>query len=235
MGDRRIDRPSLADDHRPAGRDHRRTRFRGQMERWWLPSRPQQQDMAKPWGTAVAQLGQPHPNDPYDRNGDGIFNIKDYCPNPQDELDCGGSGDSRVRGAAGSPDTDYNANGWIDPEDLIFKFSDGVDQDGNGYKDDFVGWDAYEDDNDPFDEVQYGHGTGEARDSTAEVNNDGDAGVCPNCMVMHIRAGDSFVADVNDFAEGVIYATDNGARLIPPALRPLHTSRLAPHPTNHAD
>ena len=178
--------------------------------------------------------GSPHPNDPYDRNGDGIFNIKDYCPNPQDELDCGGSGDSRVRGAAGSPDTDYNANGWIDPEDLIFKFSDGVDQDGNGYKDDFVGWDAYEDDNDPFDEVQYGHGTGEARDSTAEVNNGGDAGVCPNCMVMHIRAGDSFVADVNDFAEGVVYATDNGASVIQSALGTLNSSRFAQEAINYA-
>ena len=178
--------------------------------------------------------GSPHPNDPYDRNGDGIFNIKDYCPNPQDELDCGGSGDSRVRGAAGSPDTDYNANGWIDPEDLIFKFSDGVDQDGNGYKDDFVGWDAYEDDNDPFDEVQYGHGTGEARDSTAEVNNGGDAGVCPNCMVMHIRAGDSFVADVNDFAEGVVYATDNGASVIQSALGTLNNSRFAQEAINYA-
>ena len=55
-----------------------------------------------------------------------------------------------------------------------------MDQDGNGYVDDFVGWDSYEDDNDPFDEVQYGHGTGEAEDSTGEVDNGaGGAGVCP--------------------------------------------------------
>ena len=56
-----------------------------------------------------------------------IFNMKDYCADPADELDCGGTGDSRVRGASGPNDTDYNANGWIDPEDLIFRFSDGVD------------------------------------------------------------------------------------------------------------
>lgn len=139
--------------------------------------------------------GGGHPNDAYDRNSDGIFNVRDYCADPAEESDCGGTGDSRVRGAAGSADTDYNANGWIDPEDLIFRFSDGVDDDGNGYTDDFAGWDTYEDDNDPFDEVAYGHGTGEARDSTAEVDNGGDAGVCPNCMVMHMRVGDSFIAD----------------------------------------
>ena len=176
----------------------------------------------------------PDPAHPYDRNHDGIFNIKDYCPNPAEENDCGGSGDLRVRGAPGSADTDYNANGWIDPEDLILKFSNGVDDDNNGYKDDFVGWDAYEDDNDPFDEVQYGHGSGEARDSTAEVNNGGDAGVCPNCMVMHIRAGDSFIADANDFAEGVIYATDNGASIIQSALGTLNTSRFAQEAINYA-
>src|SRR5438132_12666475 len=182
----------------------------------------------------VPDWGSPHPNDPYDRNGDGIFNIKDYCPDWEDKNDCGGTGDSRVRGNPGNADTDYNANGIIDPEDLIFKFSDGVDQDGNGYKDDFVGWDAYEDDNDPFDEVQYGHGTGEARDSTAEINNGGDAGVCPNCMVMYIRAGDSFVADVNDFAEGVVYATDNGASVIQSALGTLNSSRFAQEAINYA-
>ncbi len=179
------------------------------------------------WGTG-------HPNDAYDRNADGIFNIKDYCPDWEDENNCGGTGDSRVRGAVASADTDYNANGIIDPEDLIFKFSDGVDTDTNGYKDDFVGWDTYEDDNDPYDEVDYGHGTGEARDSTAEVNNGGDAGVCPNCMVMPMRVGDSFIADVNNFAEGVVYATDNGASVIQSALGTLNSSRFAQQAIDYA-
>ena len=45
------------------------------------------------------------------------------------------------------------------------------------------------DDNDPYDDTRYGHGTGEARDSTAATNNMiGDAGVCPNCRFMpHAR------------------------------------------------
>jgi hypothetical protein len=175
----------------------------------------------------------------YDVNNDGIFNIKDYCQDWLDEKDCGGTGDATVRGDAGTADTDYNENGIIDPEELIFIFSDGVDQDGNGYKDDFVGWDTYEDDNDPFDEVQYGHGSGEAADSTGEANNrgnggGGDLGSCPNCMVMHMRVGDSFIADVNDAAEGMIYATDNGADVLQSALGTMNNSRFAQEAINYA-
>ncbi len=176
----------------------------------------------------------------YDVNDDGIFNIRDYCPDWDDEKDCGGSGDETVRGEPGTADTDYNENGIIDPEDLIFKFSDGIDQDGNGYTDDFVGWDSYEDDNDPFDEVQYGHGSGEAVDSTGEANNKneddegGEVGTCPNCMVMHMRVGDSFIADVNDAAEGMIYAADNGASVLQSALGTLNNSRFAQEAINYA-
>lgn len=171
---------------------------------------------------------------PYDRNNDGVFNIRDYCPDWGDVRDCGGTGDSRVRGDASAADTDYNANGFIDPEDLIFGFSDGLDDDSNGYTDDFVGWDTYEDDNDPYDEVQYGHGTGEAEDSTAEIFNGRGVGTCPNCMVMHMRVGDSFIADVNDFAEGVLYATDNGASVLQSALGTLNNSRFAQEAINYA-
>jgi hypothetical protein len=194
------------------------------------------------WGTR-------DPRHPYDRDANGIFDIRDYCPgwaervttSPGDlvtgslgVLDCGGSGDSRVRGAAGTDDTDLNKNGIIDPEDLIFRFSDGVDDDGNGYVDDISGWDTYEDDNDPYDDHAYGHGTGEARDSTAEANNGGDVGTCPDCRVMHLRVGDSFVADVNDFAQAVLFGTDTGATLIQSALGTLNNSRFAQEAIDYA-
>ena len=63
----------------------------------------------------------------------------------------------------------------LDPQDVLIAFTDGTDDDANGYVDDMVGWDFLDDDNDPFDDVQYGHGTGEAQDSTAEADNGGDA------------------------------------------------------------
>src|SRR6185503_600855 len=97
---------------------------------------------------------------------------------------------------------DRNANGLLDPQDLIRAFSDGTDGDADGYVDDIAGWNFVDDDNDPFDEVQYGHGTGEAEDSTAEADNGGDVGTCPNCRVLPVRVGDSFVTDANLFAQG---------------------------------
>ena len=102
-------------------------------------------------------------------------------------------------------------------------FSDGVDDDGNGYVDDISGWDFFEGDNDPNDDVDYGHGTGEAEDSAGETDTNLDP-QCPNCLVMPMRVGDSFVADVNHFAEAAIYATDNGASIIQTALGTLNNT-----------
>ena len=180
------------------------------------------------------QWGDRNPDHPYDRDANGQVDMRDWCPQWDDPKDCGGTGDPTVRGDAGTDDTDLNDNGFLDPEDLIFMFSDGIDDDGNGYADDIAGWDTYEDDNDPFDEHDYGHGTGEARDSTAEADNGGDVGTCPDCRVMNLRVGDSFVADVNDFAQAVVYATDAGVTLIQSALGTLNNSRFAQEAIDYA-
>jgi MYXO-CTERM domain-containing protein len=75
------------------------------------------------------------------------------------------------------------------------------------------------DDNDPYDDTRYGHGTGEARDSTSRANNGiGSAGGCNECRVLHLRVGDSFITDVNDFAQAVLFATDSGASVVQSAL-----------------
>jgi hypothetical protein len=145
--------------------------------------------------------------DSYDLNDDGVFNAADYAADP------------RVG--------DRNGNGLIDPQDLILAFSDGTDADGNGYVDDIAGWNFLDDDNDPFDEVQYGHGTGEAEDSTAEADNGGSLGACPNCRVLPVRVGDSFVTDSNLFAEGVVFAVDSGAHVIQEALGAVNNTSFA--------
>jgi hypothetical protein len=155
----------------------------------------------------------------WDLNGDGVFNLIDY------------SCDDRVQ--ADSPNG-VGPAGMFEPQDLLIAFSDGVDDDGNGYVDDIVGWDFVDDDNDPFDDVQYGHGTGEAEDSTAEADNGGDVGACPNCMGIYLRVGDSFVADVNRFGAAVTYATDNGAQIVQEALGSLNNSSLARDAVNYA-
>ena len=54
--------------------------------------------------------------------------------------------------------TDINTNGRIDAGDLLndARWEDGVDQDGNGYGDDLIGWDFANDDNDPYDDNNHG-------------------------------------------------------------------------------
>src|SRR3954447_11086389 len=123
-----------------------------------------------------------------DLNGDGVYNILDYA--------C----DSRVDPApAKGVGATLNGKPLLDPEDLIIAFSDGTDADHNGYVDDIAGWDFLDDDNDPFDDVQYGHGSGEVGDSSGEADNanagGGNLGTCPNCMVLPLRVGTSFIAD----------------------------------------
>ena len=166
--------------------------------------------------------------DAFDANGDGKFTMADYAK--EDPL-------SVPRTSCDSRVSDLNGNGLLDPEDLIKSpaFADGKDTDGNGYVDDISGWDFYRNDNDPYDDTRYGHGTGEARDSSAEGNNGrGSLGICPECTTLMVRAGDSFVADGNDFAAGVLFATDSGASVIQSALGSLSRSLYAEQAIEYA-
>ena len=53
----------------------------------------------------------------------------------------------------------------------------------------------------------------------------GDAGVCPLCRFIPLRVGDSFIADVQAFAQAVVYATDNGASIVQCALGTINITR----------
>lgn len=161
----------------------------------------------------------------FDCNGDGTLTVSDYKDTP-----------SLLPEATGSnPKGDRNANGKLDGGDLILNFSDGIDDDQNGYIDDIAGWDFFKDDNDPYDDTRYGHGTGEARDSVSQADNGvGTAGACPLCRFIPMRVGDSFITDVSDFAQAVAYATDNGARVVQCALGTINNNRLAQAALDHA-
>lgn len=173
----------------------------------------------------------------YDVNHDGVFNVDDYATDP------------RVT----APAHTLFLPGVLTPEDLIEVFScydaaagtvgsvlpggpadprrcsngaENTDNDGDGFAHDIAGWNFMERTNDPYDEPHYGHGTGEARDSNAEADNGGSVGTCPSCMVMPLKVGDSFIADVNDFAQAVLFATDQGASVVQEALGTLNHSSL---------
>ena len=105
----------------------------------------------------------------------------------------------------------------------------GIDDDGNGYIDDKNGWDFSDAptlpgsgdwtvrDNDPEDET--GHGTHVSGIVAAKVNNGlGVAGIAPNCRLMPLRAGFKYGGGAylqnDDLAAAIVYAADNGARVI---------------------
>ncbi|MBK7581432.1 MAG: VCBS repeat-containing protein [Myxococcales bacterium] len=169
--------------------------------------------------SACAPLDPSKPTEKlFDCNGDGIFTAGDYKDHPGLTPPDDGK----------HPQGDRNQNGILDAGDLIANFSDGIDDDGNGYVDDISGWDFMKNDNDPYDDTRYGHGTGEARDSAAATNNGmGDAGICPKCRFALLRVGDSFIADVQDFGKAVVYATDNGAKVIQEALGTINMTPFA--------
>lgn len=116
---------------------------------------------------------------------------------------------------------DLNGNGAVDASDF-----NGIDDDGNGFIDDIRGWDfvdapAFPDggdfrtpDNDPDDE--HGHGTTVAGVIGATANNGvGIAGLAYGSRIMNLRAGTSLgFLEEDDVASAIVYAVDNGARVI---------------------
>ncbi len=137
--------------------------------------------------------------DDYDVDGNGLVNIEDYAQDPRLSMDAG---------------AEY-ASWLLDPSDLLATFSDGVDDDGNGYIDDIAGWDFFNRDNDAGHEQfgNYGgHGTGVLEEVGAEGENGGHIGVCPNCALIPLRVGDTFVTDGARAGEAMVYATDAGAK-----------------------
>src|SRR5881397_3578651 len=176
-------------------------------------------ELPVPCGPTAGQKGRPIAE--YDCNGDGVFTPDDYAgivpPNA---------------GAHGDPTK-------LDGEDLIAFFSDGVDDDGNGFVDDIAGWDFFDDDNNPFDASSYSsannHGSGRASDAVAEGNNRlSGIGLCPQCRLVPIRVWDTFVIDNNNFALCLLYAADNGIEVTEAALGALTTTAFAQAATQYA-
>jgi hypothetical protein len=132
----------------------------------------------------------PAPTTPVD---DGRLNARDY-------------GDTR----------DANANGYVDAEDLIVRFSDGRDDDRNGYRDDISGWDFYDDQNDPATyDTTYEHSGNQMRRAGATADNGLlGAGVCPRCSILPVKAGAEALDRSDDLAQAWQYVADIGASVL---------------------
>jgi hypothetical protein len=127
----------------------------------------------------------------------------------------------------------------VDAQDILLTYSDGVDDDGNGYVDDIAGWDFFDSDNDPYDASSYSaagnHGTGRANDAARRGNDGaGKIGVCPSCTILPVRVWDTFVVSGDHYGMGAAYAADAGAAVIEVALGALSNSPTAKAATRYA-
>lgn len=103
---------------------------------------------------------------------------------------------------------DINGNGTMDNGDL-----DGIDDDGNGYVDDVIGWDMGQNDNNP-NEVTPTHGTHVAGCvSEATDNARQGAGVGFAVRLMAVK-GTNSQNQLTAVYQGMVYAADNGAHVI---------------------
>lgn len=91
---------------------------------------------------------------------------------------------------------------------------DDTDSDKNGFIDDVMGWDFAANDNDITDVD--GHGSNVAGIIAGKADNGvGYAGVCWGCKILPVRVlGDDGWGYTSWWAEGIVYAVDNGAQVI---------------------
>ena len=105
---------------------------------------------------------------------------------------------------------DLKDNLYLNMEDPV----DGIDNDGDGFIDNYQGWDFANNDNDPSD-TSSGHGTMVTGFSSASTNNDiGVAGTGYKCRYMPIKV---FRSENNAFSNGyeaIVYAANMGCKVI---------------------
>ncbi len=160
-------------------------------------------------------ISQPtyEPNDPYYGDGTQWGPQKISAPQAWDLS----KGDSNVVVAVidwgvDLQHPDLQAKMWTNVDETP---DNGIDDDGNGYIDDVYGWDFANDDNDPQDD--YGHGSHVGGIIAAATDNGvGIAGVAFNSRIMAVKVGDGTTgtARYSDIAYSLMYAADNGAKVI---------------------
>jgi subtilisin family serine protease len=108
---------------------------------------------------------------------------------------------------------DLSENVWINEDEIP---DNDIDDDQNGYVDDYMGYDFTDSAIDSYPLDGNGHGTVMSGAAAAVTNNNvGIAGVAWNCKIMPVKIADeNWYADVINIAEGIRYAADNGAKVI---------------------
>jgi len=123
-------------------------------------------------------------------------------------------------GAVNHPDLAGNI--WINPDENP---DDGIDNDGNGYIDDTIGWDFYYNRKNPVDGGK--HETS-AISISAALGNDsiGMIGVFPRAKIMVLKSANALgVSPASSIIAAIEYANDKGADVINLSLGGIHYSQ----------
>lgn len=111
---------------------------------------------------------------------------------------------------------DLVSNIAIKPDEIP---GNSIDDDGNGYIDDTYGFDFYNSDSFPFDDIGHGsHVAGLAAASTF--------GVAPGAKILPLKVIGHFGGDVGSITGAVYYAVNNGAQIINMSLGASSTDSL---------
>lgn len=136
---------------------------------------------------------------------------------------------------------DLTDNLWINPGEVP---GNGLDDDSNGKVDDFQGWHFYhewngltfipKEDNQVADD--YGHGTHVAGIAGAKINNGiGIAGMAGGSRFMVVKILDQYGDGwYSDLVKGIVYAVDNGARIINLSMGGTPSSEALQEAVNYA-
>lgn len=141
-------------------------------------------------------------------------------------------------------DEDRNGNGTYEPwPDSVLVNGvagdfDGIDQDGNGYADDVVGWDFTDQPRSPFGgdylfedahpQDDNNHGTLVAGIIAARADNGvGGTGIAPGCRLKVLRAfaGNGSGED-DDIARAIVYAADEGIHILNCSFGDIYPSQM---------
>ncbi len=160
------------------------------------------------------------PNDPRFSDLWGLHNVGQSGGTVDADIDAPEAWDSQI----GSPGVvvadidsgvdythpDLAANMWTNTGEIA---GNGIDDDGNGYVDDYRGWDFANGDNNPSDD--YGHGTHTAGTIAAVGNNGvGVTGVAWQARIMPLKFLDATGTGASiDAADAIVYAANMGAKV----------------------
>lgn len=175
--------------------------------------------------SALGQAQELSPNDPYyysvgswGQKYDDQWAVKQVgFGGPKTAWDLLGSNPKPVVVAVVDTGLDWNHfdlssdNIWRNADEIP---ENGIDDDNNGFIDDQIGWDFFTQSNKPWDND--GHGTFVSGLIAAKKDNRiGIAGINPYARIMVVKAVNNFGHSRASFvARGIVYAVDNGAKII---------------------